>query len=74
MRTSNSSSRDHLAKIEKLRHSVLNMESKTISEIRTYSNPPDGVHQCMMATFILLGHQLKEVKVSPVYQIMFKEI
>ncbi|XP_035825245.1 uncharacterized protein LOC101856339 [Aplysia californica] len=54
--------KEHLAKIEKLRHSVLNMESKTISEIKSYSKPPDGVHQCMMATFLLLGHQHKDVK------------
>ncbi|XP_059151708.1 uncharacterized protein LOC131937939 isoform X2 [Physella acuta] len=53
--------REHLAKIEKLRHAVLNMEGKTISEIKSYSNPPDGVHQCLMATFLLLGHQLKEL-------------
>jgi hypothetical protein len=40
--------RDQLARIEKLRHSVLNMDQKTIAEIRTYSNPPDGVHQSLM--------------------------
>ena len=56
--------RDHLVKIDKLRHSVLNMESKTISEIKSYAKPPDGVHQCMIATFLLLGHQLKELKVG----------
>ncbi|GFN95237.1 kyphoscoliosis peptidase [Plakobranchus ocellatus] len=54
--------RDHLQKIDKLRHSVLNMEPKTISEIKSYAKPPDGVHQCMIATFLLLGHQLKELK------------
>lgn len=57
--------RDHLVKIDKLRHSVLNMEPKTISEIKSYSKPPDGVHQCMIATFLLLGHQLKELKEWP---------
>ncbi|RUS77650.1 hypothetical protein EGW08_014593 [Elysia chlorotica] len=57
--------KEHLAKIDKLRHSVLNMESKTISEIKSYSKPPDGVHQCMIATFLLLGHQLKELKEWP---------
>lgn len=55
--------RDHLVKMEKLRHAVLDMEAKTIAEIKSYSNPPDGVHQCLTATFLLLGHQLKEVKV-----------
>lgn len=55
--------RDQLERIEKLRHSVLNLDSKTIAEIKTYSNPPDGVHQSMMATFILLGNTPKEVRV-----------
>lgn len=55
--------RDQLARIEKLRHSVLNMDQKTIAEIRTYSNPPEGVHQSLMGAFLLLGHPLKEVKV-----------
>ena len=55
--------RDQLARIEKLRHSVLNMDQKTIAEIRTYSNPPDGVHQSLMGAFLLLGHSMKEVKV-----------
>ncbi|XP_052257258.1 uncharacterized protein LOC127862250 isoform X3 [Dreissena polymorpha] len=54
--------RDQLERIEKLRHSVLNLDSKTIAEIKTYSNPPDGVHQSMMATFILLGNTPKEVR------------
>lgn len=56
--------RDQLERIEKLRHSVLNLDSKTIAEIKTYSNPPDGVHQSMMATFILLGNTPKEVRVG----------
>ena len=56
--------KDQLERIEKLRHSVLNLDTKTIAEIKTYSNPPDGVHQSMMATFILLGNHPKEVKVG----------
>ncbi|KAH9504187.1 hypothetical protein Btru_065262 [Bulinus truncatus] len=62
--------RDHLAKIEKLRHAVLNMESKTISEIKSYMNPPDGVHQCLMATFLLLGHPLKDLNAWPKVQVL----
>jgi len=56
--------RDQLQRIEKLRHAVLSMDQKTVSEIRTYQNPPDGVHQSLMATFIMLGHSKKEVKVK----------
>ncbi|OWF35540.1 uncharacterized protein LOC110442809 isoform X2 [Mizuhopecten yessoensis] len=55
--------KDQLMRIEKLRHSVLSMDQKTVSEIRTYSNPPDGVHQSLMATFLLLGNPKKDVKV-----------
>lgn len=55
--------RDQLHRIEKLRHSVLNMDNRTISEIRTYGNPPDGVHQSLQAAFLLLGQSKKDVKV-----------
>ncbi|XP_046357962.2 uncharacterized protein LOC124136163 isoform X2 [Haliotis rufescens] len=54
---------EHLQKIEKLRHAVLNMQQTTVSELRNYSNPPDGVHQTLMATFLLLGHSMKNLKV-----------
>ena len=56
--------RDQLHRIEKLRHSVLNMDNRTIAEIRTYGNPPDGVHQSLQAAFLLLGHSKKDVKVT----------
>lgn len=55
--------RDQLHRIEKLRHSVLNMDKRTVSEIRNYGNPPDGVHQSIQAACLLLGHTKKEVKV-----------
>ena len=56
--------RERLERLAKLHHAVLNLEGKTVTEIRTYANPPDGVHQAMMATFILLGNTPKEVKVG----------
>ncbi|XP_062611507.1 uncharacterized protein LOC134273317 isoform X4 [Saccostrea cucullata] len=55
--------RDQLHRIERLRHSVLNMDNRTIAEIRTYGNPPDGVHQSLQAAFLLIGHSKKDVKV-----------
>nr|KAG5696943.1 hypothetical protein BaRGS_015907 [Batillaria attramentaria] len=55
--------KDHLQHMEKLRHAVLNMDQKVVAELKTYGSPPDGVHQSMMATFLLLGSALKEVKV-----------
>ncbi|XP_076462401.1 uncharacterized protein LOC143294800 [Babylonia areolata] len=54
--------KEHLTRLEKLRHAVLNMEQKTVSEIKSYGSPPAGVHESMMATFLLLGSSLKEVK------------
>lgn len=54
--------KDQLERIEKLRHSVLSLDTKTIAEIKSYKSPPDGVHQSMMATFILLGNTPKEVR------------
>ena len=55
--------REHLARLEKLRHAVLNMDQKTVAELKTYGNPPGGVHESMMATFLLLGATIKDVKV-----------
>lgn len=55
---------DHLARLEKLRHAVLNMDQKAVAELKTYGSPPEGVHQSMMATFLLLGSPMKEVKVG----------
>ena len=56
--------KEHLARLEKLRHAVLNMDQKTVAELKSYSNPPAGVHESMMSTFLLLGNSMKEVKVS----------
>ncbi|XP_060596861.1 uncharacterized protein LOC132750828 isoform X4 [Ruditapes philippinarum] len=50
-----------LEMLEKLRHAVLNLDSKTIAEIKSFPHPPEGVHQTMMATFLLLGNTPKEV-------------
>ncbi|XP_070195100.1 uncharacterized protein [Littorina saxatilis] len=54
--------KEHLARLEKLRHAVLNMDQKTVAELKSYGNPPGGVHESMMATFLLLGSTLKDVK------------
>ena len=55
--------KEHLARLEKLRHAVLNMDQKTVAELKTYGSPPAGVHESMMATFLLLGSPLKDVRV-----------
>ncbi|XP_013404632.1 uncharacterized protein LOC106169646 [Lingula anatina] len=53
---------EHLRHIEKLRHDILNLDQKTIAEIRSYSNPPDAVHQVMVASYLLLGLTEDQVK------------
>ena len=39
------------------------LKQSVISEIRSYGSPPDGVHQVMMATYILLGQRSRDVQV-----------
>lgn len=55
---------EHLRKIEKLRHAIMNLDQKTIAEIKSYSNPPEIVHRVMTGTFILLGEKEKTLKVG----------
>ena len=47
----------------RLRHAVLEMDQKTISELRSYPQPPKAVHGVMAATFLLLGKQEKDLRV-----------
>ena len=54
---------EQLRRIEKLRHAILDLDQKTIAELKSYSNPPDGVHAVMAATMMVLGNSEKEVKV-----------
>lgn len=56
--------RDQLKRIEKLKSSVLEMDSKTIAELKKYISPPLGIHQTLQAAFVLLGFTKKEVKVG----------
>jgi hypothetical protein len=46
---------EQLKRIEKLKHEVMNLDQKTIAELKSYAQPPDAVHQVMAATFLLLG-------------------
>lgn len=55
--------RDQLRRLEKLRHAIMNLDQKTIAEIKSYAKPPEGVHKVMIATFLLLGNSEKELKV-----------
>ncbi|KAK3097041.1 hypothetical protein FSP39_005809 [Pinctada imbricata] len=48
--------REHLTELDCYRHDILEMDQSTISEIRSYHHPPDGVHEVMMGTYLLLGY------------------
>ena len=54
---------EQLQRIEKYRHAVMELDNKTIAELKAYNNPPKPVHDVMAATFLLLGHSETEVLV-----------
>ncbi|XP_060062816.1 uncharacterized protein LOC132543342 [Ylistrum balloti] len=49
--------RQHLTELDTYRHDILEMDQSTISEIRSYHHPPDGVHETMMSTYLILGYE-----------------
>ncbi|CAH1787326.1 unnamed protein product [Owenia fusiformis] len=51
-----------LQRIEVLKRDVLNLDQRTISELKSYSKPPPLVHTVMTAVFLLLGNQEKELQ------------
>ena len=53
-----------LRKIQRIRSEILELKQSTVAEIRSYQKPPPVVHTVMTATFLILGHQEKETKVS----------
>lgn len=56
--------RDKLSRIERLRHNILVMDQTTAAELRTYTHPPEGVRQSIMAVLVLLEYPKKDVKVK----------
>ncbi|XP_078601540.1 uncharacterized protein LOC144876291 [Branchiostoma floridae x Branchiostoma japonicum] len=50
-----------LARLESLRHQILEMNQSTVSEIRSYAHPPPAVERVMSATFLLLGNQESDI-------------
>eukprot|EP00118_Oscarella_pearsei_P011354 m.75805 g.75805 ORF g.75805 m.75805 type:complete len:548 (+) comp35957_c0_seq1:63-1706(+) len=51
-----------LKKLEQFRKAVLNLDQRTIAELKSYGKPPRAVHNVMMAVFVLLGHSEKDTK------------
>eukprot|EP00112_Aurelia_sp_Birch-Aquarium-sp1_P024039 Seg741.2 transcript_id=Seg741.2/GoldUCD/mRNA.D3Y31 product="hypothetical protein" protein_id=Seg741.2/GoldUCD/D3Y31 len=52
-----------LRKLEHLRREILELNQSTISEIRSYRDPPPSVHEVMIAVYLLLGHNEDSLKV-----------
>ncbi|XP_060062785.1 hillarin-like [Ylistrum balloti] len=60
--------RIRLRKLKRLRKAVLEMDAKSISEIRSYPKPPAAVHAVMAATFLLLGSKEADLRKWPKVQ------
>ncbi|KAL3855331.1 hypothetical protein ACJMK2_014547, partial [Sinanodonta woodiana] len=56
---------DRLKRLKKLRQGVLELNQKTIAEIRSYIHPPEEVFKVMKATLLLLGNNEDGTKVKP---------
>ncbi|KAK3582815.1 hypothetical protein CHS0354_035754 [Potamilus streckersoni] len=53
---------DRIKRLQDLMQRVLELNQKTIAEIRSYSNPPEEVYKVMKATLLLLGNYEEETK------------
>ncbi|KAL3862548.1 hypothetical protein ACJMK2_008508 [Sinanodonta woodiana] len=53
---------DRLKRLQKLRQGVLELNQKTIAEIRSYIHPPEEVFKVIRATLLLLGNNEDETK------------
>ena len=54
---------DRQTRKEKYSKMELEINQITLTEIKQYSSPPEGVHECIMATLLLLGDNIEEMKV-----------
>ena len=59
-----------LSALEKMKAAIMSLKQPTISEIRSYSQPPAAIEVVMQATFILLGEDKKKLKVKNVDEIV----
>ena len=57
---------EQLRRIEKLRNAVMNLDQRTIAEIKSYSSPPVAVNHVMSAMFLLLGESENRMQVFTV--------
>jgi len=50
--------------VERMKSIVMSLKQPTISEVRSYSNPPPAIRNVMEATFILIGEKQSKLNVS----------
>lgn len=50
-------------KIDKVSKIVSKIDHKSLAELKKYQTPPNGVHQTLVAAFLLLGFGYDDVKV-----------
>lgn len=55
---------DMLNELERMKAAIMSLKQPTISEIRSYSQPPPAIKAVMEATLLLLGDDKKKIKVS----------
>lgn len=55
--------KEHLTELNRFSHDILQMEQETVSEIRSYHQPPKGVKEVMTSTYLILGNEESKLKV-----------
>ena len=55
--------KETLAAFGKMKSAIMLLKQLTISEIRSYSQPPAAIEMVMQTTLILLGEDKKKIKV-----------
>ena len=49
--------------VERMKSVVMSLKQPTISEVRSYTNPPKAIRNVMEATYVLLGEDKTKLKV-----------
>ena len=63
-----------LRRLAELKHDILNMDRRTMSEMRSYNNPPKILHKVLKASFLLLGEDEGTTSVGDPLLCMFVSI
>ncbi len=55
---------ERLKKVEKLKQSVMELDNRTVAEIKGFKEPPVLVHRVMGAVALLLGNKEEDLQVT----------